>query len=131
MRGPDRRFDQLIRSFDRLASGAALERLTTTLGEQALELVDQGFERGRAPSGRRWPNPAYRSGPPMILTGRLRKSYVLRLRPQGFELVSRAPYAMSLQRSGRRTVPEPAEITARWDRALREHANAWMERQIG
>ena len=67
----------------------------------------------------------------LILTGRLRRSYTLRLTPNGFEIVSSAPYAPRLQGVGRRTLPEPAEITARWDRALRERANAWAQREIG
>lgn len=130
VRGDSARLDKLIRTMDRLARGSVAE-LAGVLGEQALELVDEGFERGRAPSGRRWPQPAYRSGPPMILSGRLRRSYVLRLRTHGFEIVSRTPYAAKLQRLGRRTVPNEADITARWDRAMRERADAWMERQIG
>lgn len=130
VRGDSRRLDRLVDKMDRLADGAAARRLVDELGAEALELVDEGFDEGRAPSGRRWPQPQYRSGPPMILTGRLRRSYSLRVSGNTFEIVSSAPYASRLQRLGRRTVPEPAEITARWDRAMRGRAKDWMRSEM-
>lgn len=134
VRGDFDRLDEMIAAFERLASRRTKEQLVRELGAEALELVDEGFEAGRDPSGRAWAPPRYRSGPPLQRSGRLRGSFVLVLRSHGFEIVSRLPYAFPLQagirrRRGtvvRRMVPDAGEITRRWDAAFRKHAQDWM-----
>lgn len=132
VKGDFGRLDTLIGSLDRLADGSAVQELADALGEEALELVDEGFQRGRGPGGRRWPKPAYRSGPPLVNTGALRKSFVLRRRGNGFEIVSGLPYAHVLQHGlvPRWMVPSEAQITSRWDRALRKLASDWADRAM-
>lgn len=138
VRGDFDELDELVASFERLASSRPRERLVRELGEEALDLVDRGFESGRDPSGRRWAPPRYRSGPPLQRTGRLRGSFVLVVGPNGFEIVSRLPYAFPLQagirgRRGvvvRRMLPDPGEITRRWETAMRRHAHDWMREAL-
>lgn len=132
------RLDDLIASLLSLSSGQALEELVEDLGTTARELVDEGFERGRAPTGRRWPRPKRGRGRfrPMIRTGRLRRSYVLRIGPTGFEIVSEVPYAHILQRgvrgrfTPRQQLPEGNKISARWDKAMRKAAREWMRARM-
>lgn len=131
VRGDFDHLDRIIEMTDRLARSGVRE-LAGELGAQALELVDEGFNESRAPSGRRWEPPHYRRGRPLIRSGRLRASWVLVARANGFEILSRAPYARKLQRGrgrmpARRMVPDAGEITARWERALDAHATEWME----
>ncbi len=131
-----KRLDDLIASLMALGSGQAIEGLVESLGQTARGLVDEGFERGRAPSGRRWPRPKNRRFRPMIRTGRLRKSYVLKLGARGFEIVSEVPYAYILQKGvrGRFTprpqLPEAGKLGARWDKAMRKAAREWMRAQM-
>lgn len=133
------RLDQLIGSLTQLATGQSLDALARQLGETALELVDEGFERGRAPSGRRWQRPKVGRFRPMIRTGALRASYQLHLQPHGFTISSAVPYARFLQRgvrgrlTPRKTLPDRA-LSRLWDRAFRTKANDWirsiMERRV-
>jgi phage gpG-like protein len=133
VRGDFDRLGEMVELFDRLADGSALQRLAQKVGQEALELVDVGFERGRSPTGRRWAEPKYRRGPPLILTGRLRRSFALRMGHHRFEIVSELPYAYRLQHGPepRKMVPNEADISARWDRALRESAHAWAREIAG
>lgn len=139
VRGDFDRLDEIIAAADRLAEKRTIRELVGELGREALELVDEGFEQGRAPSGRRWEPPRFRSGPPLQLTGRLRRSFVLRVTADGFEIVTSVPYAGPLQAGirsrgrlvARRMLPDTGEITRRWERALRAHAVGWMDSVVG
>jgi phage gpG-like protein len=133
LRGDSKRLDQLIASMNRLATGQEQRALVRGLGALSKELVDEGFARGRAPTGRRWPEPQYRRGPAMIRSGRLRKSFTLRIGESGFEIASPLHYSHILQKGvrgrfkPRLQVPDRGKLSARWDKAMRKHAHAWIE----
>lgn len=134
MPGASKRLDRLIESLNNLGTGQPLHQLNRRLGKTSLELVERGFETGRAPSGRRWPRPKiglrYR---PMIRTGRLSKSYRLEMRDGGFEIVSPVHYAKWLQKGvrghmkPRKQVPGRS-LPARWEKEFRRQARAWIRR---
>lgn len=129
------RLDRLVASLQQLGRGQSTASLARRLGETALGLVDEGFERGRAPSGRRWPRPKQRRFRPMIRSGRLRRSFVLKLSERGFELISKMPYASILQRGSRgrlvprKTLPDKS-LSARWERLFRARAELWIREQV-
>lgn len=138
-KGDWRKLDALIEKMERLAEPGTVHEAVEQLGEATLELIDRGFERSTSPDGERWERPAYRKGRPLVRTGRLRRSWVLRLRGNSFEVVSMVSYAYRLQagirsRRGlvaRRMVPDMGEITRRWESAMRKQATAWMRETMG
>lgn len=120
---------------------------------EALELVDEGFQRGIAPNDSPWKKPAFRNGQPLRDTRRLQSSFTGASNARGFKIGTNVEYAVTHQdglkikakgdgslrfRAGgrfftvksvkipkRQMVPE-GRLSLRWSRALTDSAREFM-----
>jgi hypothetical protein len=153
--GDDRKLEIFIRRLGELGSPAKRRELSRVLSRTSLGLVDEGFRTGRGPTGRAWPQPQHRAGPPMRDTEELRESFhVEHVGPDGFTIASPLDRAGALQKgarlerrrsrvrrrrarrrralsrlAARRMVPEGR--AGRWAPRLRSSAAAWMRAHMG
>lgn len=80
--------------FDNL-SKKGMDLVSHQLAEETLDLVREGFEKARDPSGRPWAPLKIRSGTPLSDTGGLRSSWSVRQRSaKGFSVASHKAYAI-------------------------------------
>lgn len=71
-----------------------LRALARNLGEETLELVNQGFASSQSPEGARWASLVLRSGQPLRDTGRLQRSFNLKnVTSSGFTVATGVAYA--------------------------------------
>lgn len=73
-KGDTRQLMKLAGDFEELASKRFRSQMSRKLAAACLELAYDGFDRSIDPYGKRWKNPKYRSGKPLLDTGRLRAS---------------------------------------------------------
>ncbi|MEZ4376216.1 MAG: phage virion morphogenesis protein [Polyangiaceae bacterium] len=108
--------------------------LTANLSETLLDLVREGFEKQRDPSGSRWAA-TERGGRILQDTGRLRNSWHRRAGNSQFTVSSSVKYG-SFHQSGarhlkaRKMVPD-GELPAHWGHALNDTAQAVLKDWFG
>lgn len=94
--GDDARLRQLGRAMGRVAAALPLRRATEAFARDALERVRRGFAASVSPDGAPWAPLVYRTGQPLVKSGRLRDSIRGKLlggKDPGFELRTARPFA--------------------------------------
>lgn len=81
---------------DKLGGKGAMRDLNAALAEEGLDLVAEGFEAGKDPSGRDW-QPTFRGGSVLRDTGRLARSFTRKVTTTGFRIGTNVLYAKTHQ----------------------------------
>ena len=89
-------FAKLQRIVAKLVHKNALRELNAVLAEEGLELVAEGFEAEKDPSGRDW-KPTLRGGSILRDTGRLARSFTRKVTTTGFRIGTNVLYAKTHQ----------------------------------
>lgn len=99
-----------------------LESLSKDFSEEALSLVQEGFDRGIEPSGKPWPSAKKQGGRKLIKMGNLRDSWHARSNYEQAEVYSDAPYAGYLHRGTQYIKPHKmvptGKLPLRWKQRL-------------
>lgn len=152
--GDFQKLSNLTRGLERFQNSAMLA-VKKQIGTAALELVRECFDESKDPFGATWRALTVRQGKPLLDTRRLYSSIGLVSRPLGFIIQTRVNYAaahnfgrarvsgrapkFSRKRSivvrqanellpKRQFMPGPNVIPRRWERELREIAEATLKR---
>ena len=137
---------------------AGVKRVSRAVAEEAKTLIDDGFAKGQAPDGRRWPGLVARKGQPLRDTGRLQRSLAPVDTGKGFRVSTNLVYARLHQYGGKikakgktlynartktafgKSVTVPARpylprnsgaLPARWSRALDQAASEAIAMMLG
>lgn len=106
----------------------ARRTVSRQLGEASIELIREGFENSRDPSGRRWKPVKLRDGRPLELTGGLKGSWFLaKADDGGFRVPNAKRYAIYHQKGTGIYGPHKQRIrpkAARWNE--REKRALWI-----
>lgn len=146
--GPLARLQAYITAL-RLVGKGGVKRVSRAVAEEAKTLIDDGFARGIAPDGTKWPPLRFRSGQPLRDSGRLQRSlapvdtgtgfrastnlvyaalhqYGGKIKARGKTLYDRrtkTAFGKSVRIPARRFLPrDGGALPARWSRGLNEAA---------
>lgn len=114
-----------------LASAAARSQLAVF----AIARVRAGFSDSATPEGGRWAQLRYRIGSPLVLTGRLSRSFRARLTRDGFALETSVPYASyhqtgTARMAARRMLPRDGSLPTSWRPAFERVLGAVIVRHF-
>lgn len=117
-------------------AGKVPREAKTQLATIALARVRAGFEDSADPTGAAWAALRYRRGRPLVLTGKLRRSFRKRLFAGGFAIETSVPYAGFHQGGtrhidARRMLPRDGTIPEPWRAAFERVIDAALSRHFG
>jgi phage gpG-like protein len=103
---------QVIADFNRVRDRSVLRQVNQNIAEEALSLVQRGFQTTTNPYGQAWAPAKYRAGVVLSDKRRLRNSYTIGgVSPDGFRIGTNAKYAKTHQ-YGATIVPKTAKMLA-------------------
>lgn len=129
----DTAFTRLVSS---LATAAKVPRdAKAQLATVALARVRAGFDDSAAPDGSAWAALRWRRGRPLVLTGKLSKSFRKRVFAGGFAIESSVPYAGFHQggtrrMTARRMLPREGTIPEPWRAAFERILDATVAKHF-
>lgn len=87
--------DRFAKKLDSAGQAEHLRILNTQLAEEAIDLINEGFERSEDPYGKRWEPLVFRAGQPLRDKGGLKSSWhYAGVSPDGFTVRSGKNYAV-------------------------------------
>lgn len=146
MKGDFGKLAQMRAMFARL-NASAVPDLARLLGAEAVTQVQMGFRSSEDPNGQPWAPLAWRTGRPLLDTGRLRSSFTANINRSGFEIGTNVGYSvyhqygarirrrargLSRGRVGRLParpmLPTSSRLGLRWTSAFEDVANRFVSR---
>ena len=104
------------------------------LGQEAMRLLAEGFQRERDPYGHRWASLKHRQGKILRDTGRLRNSFFARPSALGFVVSTSVGYAgfhqLGTENMPRRMMLPSGQLGPIWTDGLNAAANKLMQRWV-
>lgn len=131
--GPD--LSRLRRRVQGLGGPGFRAGVLTNLAEEARRLIYLAFQQSRSPDGNAWARLKYREGMPLLDTGRLRNSILVRTTDGGIRVSTNVVYAATHQ-YGRDSIPArpflpTGQLPASWAQPFRRIINGAVKRAMG
>jgi phage gpG-like protein len=107
-----------------------LDLVNRNMGEAAVDLVKEGFDKATDPYGKKWARLAIRQGEPLQDTGRLKNSWHSTFSRRGFRVAPGVTYAAFHQEGTGLFGPKHRRITAKTANALRLGNTGFFARSV-